>query len=128
MARKAEMFASGDRKWENNEQLRAAVEDVRAVHKRGIDGIKFELEVGHIDAGDEIREMTEEERTAREGRLANAHSHRYELLDDGSVVEIEIRGDSDEVTLIDRPNLVTSPKGLIAGGPGATAPADDTDE
>jgi hypothetical protein len=122
---KAERFASGDRKWSNDDQLAAAAEDVVAVHRRGIEGIKFELASGLIDGGDGVRDMTDRDRTGREGRLANARTHRYEVLDDGSIVDISCTGDSLDVTVVAVDSLVTDPRGFIAGGPGASQPADD---
>jgi hypothetical protein len=128
MATKAERYAKGELKLENNEQLAAALADVIAVSNRNADAIRLELASGMTYDFDRktTRPLQAEERKLREYELeSSTHAYRYEVLDDDSVVEIRVdkAGAKPKVTALDM-GLITSPAGAVAGGLGEPPPDD----
>ena len=123
MATKAGMLAAGERKWERNAQVKAAVEDVLRVHESGISYLKLAIANGVIGTGSDARLMAQGEEAFTRKRLEDAHTHRYEILDDESVLEIICHGDSLEVEFVERASTVTDPVGMMAGGPGPASVA-----
>lgn len=127
MATKAERYAKGELKWENNEQLAAAVDDVEAAAERMGEAIRLELETGLTYDADSrtTRSLRQTERSQREKELENStYAYRFEILDDDSVVEIRVEKAGATPKLTAMTSLVSSPAGAVAGGLGAPPPDD----
>lgn len=128
MATKAERYASGDLKADSNEQLAEAIADVVAVSNRNAEAIRLELATGETYDFERktVRPLKTNERKRREFELEEStHAYRYEVLEDGSVVEIRVdrAGAKPKITALPM-GLVTHPKGAVAGGLGDPPPAD----